>query len=49
MNKTEALELQEKLLRLCRTCNAWVMKTEELKPDLRMIKLEISLKIGKDE
>jgi hypothetical protein len=45
MTKTEAFELRDKILEMCRAKNQWVAITEERKPDVRMVKLEVSIKI----
>ena len=47
MTKAEAQTLREKILRLCAAEGQWVVLSEELKPNLKMIKLEVSIKIDK--
>lgn len=47
MTKFEAEDLRDEILRLCSDNHQWVVVSEEKKPDLKMIKLEVSIKIDK--
>lgn len=47
MTRPEAIKLKESLLDFCKDKGLWVAVSEERKPDLKTIKLEISLKIDK--
>ena len=47
MTKTEAFNLRDKILELCQVSGQWVSITEEHKPNVRVVKLEVSIKIDK--
>jgi hypothetical protein len=47
MTKSEAMSLRDKILRLCDAEKQWVVVSEERKPNTKMIKLEVSIKIDK--
>ena len=47
MTKTEALSLRDRIMKLCRDAGQWVVVSEENKPDLKKVNLEVSIKIDK--
>ena len=46
MSEAEALDLRDKVVELCKRHNQWVTDSYEHKPELRMVRLEISIKVG---
>ena len=47
MTKPKAEDLRDQILKMCADEGQWVVVSEENKPDLKMIKLEVSIKIDK--
>jgi hypothetical protein len=45
MTKPNALLLRDKILRLCDAEKQWVVVSESRQPNLKIIKLEVSIKI----
>lgn len=45
MKKSEALVLQQKIEALCKKNDQWVDVKHEQRPELKMIRMEISIKI----
>ena len=45
MNKDEAKQLRDKLVDLCREHCQWAVISEEHKPNLKKITVEVSIKI----
>lgn len=45
MDKAEAIKIQKTIEALCRDCGVWVESTHENKPDLKCIRLAISIKV----
>ncbi len=45
MNEQDALEFMNNISEQCREAGAWFFPTPEYKPDLRGIKIEISIKV----
>jgi hypothetical protein len=49
VTKERAFELRDKIIKLATDNGQWVTVTEELKPNTKKIKLELSIKIGNDK
>jgi len=48
MTKNEALATQDTIKKICDSDGVWLTLTHDLKPDLKMIKMEISIKVEKE-
>ena len=46
MTEAEAYQLRDQIVALCLKHNQWVTDTYEHKPGLKMVRLEISIKVG---
>ena len=46
MTKAEACQLKDQIVALCLKHKQWVNTTYEHKPELKMVRLEISIKVG---
>lgn len=47
MTKSEGEALRDEIVQLATSKGQWVVVSEELKPDMKKIKLEVSIKIDK--
>lgn len=47
MTKNEAMDLRDRILIMCEAEKQWVVISEERKPNVKLIKLEVSIKIDK--
>jgi hypothetical protein len=45
MKESEALQFQKVIEQICRQGGVWVVVTHESKPDLKAIRIELSVKI----
>ena len=49
MNREQALAVQQEFERICNKYGVWITVTHDKRPDLKMIKIETSIKITEAE
>lgn len=49
MTKDEAIATQETIRKICDRDGVWLTLAHDLKPDLKMIKMEISIKVDDEK
>lgn len=45
LTEPEALKLRDEIVNICKKYNQWVVDTYERKPFLKMIRIELSIKV----